>query len=154
MTAGMTQTREQKQRNGLIAMVHIAKKDLCLNPGEYEAILGGFKVTSSRDLDIPQLERLTKYLQRLGWKPLARRHKARPDDDRERLAALRDRVQVEAEMLKNWEARLPGLVKKICGVDNLNWVRSAAKIKRLLVVIATISNNEREAQNDLCGHGF
>lgn len=151
MTAGTLQTREQKQRNGLLAMVHIAKKDLSLNPGEYEAILGGFKVKSSRELSIPQLERLTKYLQKLGWKPLARRHKARPDDDRERLAALRDRVLVEAGMLKNREARLPGLIKKICGVDNLNWVKSAAKIRRLLVVISTIANNEREARNEQTG---
>ena len=151
MNTATAQTREQKQRNGLLAMVHIAKKDLGLNPGEYEAILSGFKVKSSRELSIPQLERLTKYLQKLGWKPLARRRKTRADDDRERLAALRDRVLVEAGTLKNWESRLTGLVKKICGADNLNWVRSAAKIKRLLVVIATISNNEREERNEQTG---
>lgn len=136
-------TPDQRQRNGLLAMVHIAKKDLGLNPGEYEAILRGFKVASSASLSIPQLERLVKYLKHLGWKPLKQRRKARPDNDNEKLAALRARVMEEATNLDNWEARLPGLTKSICGVAALPWVHSAAKLERLLVVLSNVKNADR-----------
>ena len=137
------QTPEQRQRNGLLAMVHIAKKDLGLNSGEYGAILKGFKVESAAKLSIPQLERLVKYLKHLGWKPLKGRRKTRPDSDIERLAALRHRVMDEAKHLDNWEQRLPGLTKSICGVVTVNWVHSAAKLERLLVVIGNIRKAAR-----------
>ena len=61
--------KEHRQRRGLLAKVHIAKKEMGLNSGEYEAILKGFKVESAKDLSIPQLERMVKYLKYLGCKP-------------------------------------------------------------------------------------
>jgi len=134
--------READHRRGLLAKVHIAKKDLGLNEDEYEAILRGFKVESSAHMNIPQLERLVKYLKHLGWKPLRRRRK-RPDDDPTRLEALRKRVLEEAKLLDNWETRLPGLTKFICGVVPLNWVHDARKLERLLVAIRNIRESKR-----------
>ncbi|HOK59218.1 MAG TPA: hypothetical protein PL047_09445, partial [Methanothrix sp.] len=61
---------EARQRRGLLAKIHIAKKDLGLSQDEYELILTGFKVASAAELTIPQLERLVKYLKKLGWRPV------------------------------------------------------------------------------------
>lgn len=134
---------EQRQRNGLLAQVHIAKKDLGLNEGEYESILRGYKVESAGKLAIPQLERMVKYMKHLGWKPLKHRKKNRPADDPERLEALRKRVLEEAKVLPNWETRLPGLVESVAGVNALNWVRDAAKLERLLVIIGNLARMDR-----------
>jgi len=134
---------EIAQRRGLLAMVHIAKKDLGLNEGEYEMILQGFKVASSGEMNIPQLERLVKYLKRLGWKPVrSRRKKPAPVDAR--LAALRARCVEVAKTMDNGEKRLAGLAAKICGFASLTWCRDAAKLERLLAVLGSIKEKETQ----------
>jgi len=126
---------EARQRRGLLAKVHIARKEMGLNAGEYEMILLSFRVSTSADLTIPQLEDLVRLMRRYGWKPARRR---RGDGDDGRLAALRGRVLEEARGVPGWERRLPGLVKRVCGVSTLSWVHSAAKLERLLAVLAKI----------------
>lgn len=136
---------EKAQRRGLLAMVHIAKKDLGLNEGEYEMILRrGFKVTSAGDLNIPQLERLVKYFKHLGWRPLRSRRKKRPADADARLAALRERCVEVAKTIDNGEKRLSGLAAKICGFASLTWCRDAAKLERLLAVLGSIKGKETQ----------
>jgi len=135
---------EKAQRRGLLAMVHIAKKDLMLRDDEYEMILSGFKVASSGELNIPQLERLVKYLKRLGWKPVRSRRK-KPAPAAARLAALRERCVEVAKTLDNGEKRLAGLAAKICGFASLTWCREAAKLKRLLAVLDSIKAKEAES---------
>ncbi len=133
---------EAAQRRGLLAMVHIAKKDLGLNSDEYEMILRGFKVASAGELSIPQLERLVDYLKHLGWKPVRSRRKKRPADHDLRLEALRRRCVEIAKTLDNGEKRLAGLAAKICGFASLTWCRDAAKLERLLAVLGSIKEKE------------
>jgi len=137
---------EAAQRRGLLAMVHIAKKDLALNEGEYEMILAGFKVASSGELSIPQLEWLVKYLKKLGWKPMRRRRRNAPSATSSRkearLDALRRRCVDIAKALENGEKRLAGLAAKICGFASLTWCRDAAKLERLLAVFGSIKEKE------------
>jgi phage gp16-like protein len=141
----MRNASEEAQRRGLLAMVHIAKKDLGLNEGEYEMILRGFKAASSGELAIPHLERLVKYLKRLGWRPLRSRRKKRPADADARLIALRARCVEIAKTLENGEKRLAGLAAKICGFASLTWCRDAAKLERLLAVLGSIKEKEAES---------
>ncbi len=136
---------EKAQRNGLLAMVHIAKKDLMLRDDEYEMILQGFKVASSGELDVPQLERLVKYLKKLGWKPVRSRRKKKAAPADARLAALRTRCVEVAKTLDNGEKRLAGLATKICGFSSLTWCRDAAKLERLLAVLGSIKEKETES---------
>ena len=141
----MQNASEAAQRRGLLAMIHIAKKDLALNEGEYEMILRGFKTASSGELNIPQLERLVKYLKRLGWKPVRSRRKKRPTDATARLDALRRRCVEIAQTLDNGEKRLAGLAAKICGFASLTWCRDAAKLERLLAVLGSIKEKEGQS---------
>lgn len=128
---------EAAQRRGLLAKVHIAKKDMGLNSGEYEAILAGFRVASAGELSVPQLERLVKYLEKLGWKQV-RRLRRKASDRELRLDALRRRCVEIARTIDNGERRLAGLALKICGVSSLTWCRDAAKLERLLAVLGNI----------------
>jgi hypothetical protein len=128
---------EAAQRRGLLAKVHIAKKDMGLNSGEYEAILAGFRCGSAGELSVPQLERLVKCLEKLGWKQV-RRLRRKDGADELRLDALRRRCVEIAQTIDHGEKRLAGLAVRICGVASLTWCRDAAKLERLLAVLGKI----------------
>jgi len=132
------------QRRGLLAKIHIAKTDLGLTDDEYNAILQGFKVESAGKLSIPQMENAIKLFKHYGWKPLrTKRYRAKTADDWAlQAAALKERVEDEIVTIKNGWDRLPGLVKKICGVEALVWCRDPRKLERLLAVIGKIRDRE------------
>lgn len=56
------------RRRGLLALVHIARKELALDDGSYRAVLRRVTgATSSADCTEPQLSRLIDEFRRLGW---------------------------------------------------------------------------------------
>ncbi|MDX9820640.1 MAG: DUF1018 domain-containing protein [Syntrophales bacterium] len=127
---------EARQRRGLLAKIHIAKQQMALSDGEYEMILRSFKVGSAADLSLRQLENMVKLLKHYGWKASVPNRKSKPNEDR--IVALKERVRVLSLGILNGEKRLPGLVKKICGVDSLAWCQDADKLERLLAAIGKI----------------
>ena len=136
-----SQDTQRRERNGLLAKIHVAKKQLGLTDDQYEAVLRGFKVTSARELTIPQLEDLVKYFRRLGFRPIRARWlkppDARPSDDQ--VIALWKRAREIAADIDGGTVRLQGLVKKICGVEVLEWCRDEDKLERLLKVLGEIA---------------
>lgn len=138
------QHKIQRQRRGLLAMAHIAKKDLGMLDDDYRDILvNEFGVASSAALSLSELEDLVARFREKGWQPEGRQ---RSDDERKKkeawLAALRDRAETLSCQLENGEQRLQGLCKSICGVDKLEWCRDAGKLKRLLAVLGHIAGKE------------
>lgn len=134
----MLTAAESKQRRGLLGKIHIAKKQMRLNPDEYEMILRSLKVSTAADLTIDGLEKMVKLLQHYGWKPtrnpLARRESPLP--------ALRMRCVEAASKLENGDKRLAGLALKICGTAQLAWCKDPQKLERLLAVLGNIKREE------------
>lgn len=130
-----------KQRRGLLAKIHIARKELGLNEGEYEMMLRAFKVSTAADLTLPQLEDLVKLLKHYGWKAVKTR---RPAGRAEHFEALRARCLDLAGEIRNGDKRLAGLAERICGTGQLAWCRDAAKLERLLAVLGKIKETESE----------
>ncbi len=143
---GPADARKQR-RNGLFAMVHIALKDLDISDDDYRDILKNeFRVASASALSIPELGDLVDRFREKGWQP-----KAGADSKRQRegkqAVALRERAKAMSCELENGDKRLAGLCKRICGVEKLEWCRDAGKLKRLLVVLGKIAEQEgAEAQ--------
>ena len=137
------QDTQKRERNGLLAKIHVAKKQLGLTDDQYEAVLRGFKVTSAKELTIPQLEELVKYFKRLGFRPVKARwlkpYDEKPSDDQ--VIALWKRAREIAADLPGGTVRLQGLVKKICGVEILEWCRDEDKLERLLKVLGEIARH-------------
>lgn len=134
---------EARQRRGLLAKIHVAKKQMGLNDGEYEMVLRSFRVASSAELSIRQLEHMVKLLQHYGWKGYRPSVKPRTaEHDEHQAAELRKRVLDEVVDLHNGINRLPGLLRKICGVSALEWARDPEKLERLLAVIAKYKKTE------------
>lgn len=136
------EARRKAMRRGLLAKVHIAKKDLRLTDDQYEAVLGRFKVTSAGDLPVRDLEELVKFFKSLGWKPTPRRERGVDERQRAQVLALRHRIRDEAVTIRNWQKRLDGLVKKVCGVDVLDWCWDVPRLERLLKIIREIKEQD------------
>lgn len=134
-----------QQRQGLLAKIHIAKKDMGLTDDQYEAMLAGMKVTSAKDLTILQMEKLVQYLKHYGWKPSKIKRKT-PDRENTRLDALRRRCVELAKEIENGERRLAGLAMTICGVSSLTWCRDINKLERLLAVIGKIKEEGHDVK--------
>ncbi|MBN1830267.1 MAG: DUF1018 domain-containing protein [Deltaproteobacteria bacterium] len=135
----MGEDAEGKQRRGLLAKIHIAKKELGMSDDQYEAILSGFGVESSKDLPLVKLEQLARYLEYLGWKPFRPRRRTNVE---KQITALQDRAVELAGQIENGTARLAGLVKSIGKVDALPWLRDTRKLKQLLSVLQRIRDQE------------
>lgn len=141
-SAGKEADKVRKRRHKLLALVHIAKKEIPLSDDDYRNLLASWGVRSSADLSIPELEKLVKYFESLGFKK-------KVTDPRDpgfavgQIKALQERVMEEAGRLNNGEARLKGLVEKIAKEDDLKACRNVKKLKQLLKVIRLLQNREK-----------
>lgn len=130
---------QKRQRRGLLAKIHIAKKEMGLSDDQYEMVLRASQVASAADMTLTQLETTVKLLKNYGWKPRKSRKAAALAD---RLAALRRRCVEIATGMEDGEKRLAGLAQKICGVGSLTWCHDAGKLERLLAVLGSIKGKE------------
>jgi hypothetical protein len=137
-----TADKLQERRHKLLALVHIAKKEIPLSDDEYRDIIAYWGVGSSADLSIPELEELVKYFESLGFKKKVTDPRD-PGAGVGQIKALRERIKEEAGKLNNGEERLRGLVKKIAKENDLNACRNIKKLKQLLKVIRLLQNREK-----------
>jgi hypothetical protein len=132
----------QDRRHKLLALVHIAKKEIPLSDDEYRDVIAYWGVKSSADMSIPELEELVKYFESLGFKKKVTDPKD-PGIGIGQIKALRERIKEEARKLNNGEERLKGLVKKIAKENDLNACQNIKKLKQLLKVIRLLQNREK-----------
>ncbi|HSQ84399.1 MAG TPA: phage protein GemA/Gp16 family protein, partial [Desulfobacterales bacterium] len=66
-----TADKLQERRHKLLALVHIAKKEIPLSDDEYRDVIAYWGVQSSADMSNPELEELVKYFESLGFKKKA-----------------------------------------------------------------------------------
>lgn len=129
--------RLQRQRNGLLAKVHVAKKELALLEDDYRAILQEeFGVTTAAALTVGELQSLVRRFESKGWVAQSAKRKANDDGQSE---ALKERVGQELLRSDFTPARFRGLVRKICGVDDLAFCNDTGKLKRLLAAMGKIN---------------
>jgi len=130
-----------RRRNGLLALVHIAKKELVLRDDEYRDVLKYWGVKTSAQMSIPELEELVTYFETLGFKKKVSADKGFGSGVGQ-ITALKERVRAEAGKLNNGEQRLKGLVKKIAKTDDLKSCRDVKKLKQILKVVRLLQDRE------------
>jgi phage gp16-like protein len=64
----MDNKRSLRVTPGQLALLHVAKRDLCLDDENYRSILRHYKVETGKDLNMADFEQLMKYLESLGFK--------------------------------------------------------------------------------------
>jgi len=144
-----TNIHESAERNRLLQLIHIAYPQCGLTELAYRDLLreqfgkerfGGGK-PSATFLTIFELQFLVEHFKiRYGWQPRKRTKRGIEETGKRGNQAerLRERAVELAGELENGEARLLGLVRKMCGVDRLEWARDASKLRRLLAVMERI----------------
>lgn len=122
--------RADRQR--LIRLIHVAKRDLQLDDDTYRAILqrvGG--KDSSSDLTVPDLEKVLEHMKRSGFKVRSKAKQPAPAKSSRPLAQDAESKKIRALWLfmhqigvvKNpSEDALASYVKRITGVDALQWI--------------------------------
>jgi phage gp16-like protein len=136
-------SRLSRQRNGLLAIVHIAKKDLGLDDGAYRDVLGFYGVSSASALSVAELEDLVGHFESRGFRKTKDAGRGTTDAGRNRMAeALRARIWEEALGLENGEKRLGGIVKSVANVDDLRFCRNVGKLKRILKIVTVYKKQE------------
>lgn len=122
--------RADRQR--LIRLIHVAKRDLQLDDDTYRAILqrvGG--KDSSSDLTVPELEKVLEHMKRSGFKVRSKAKQPASAKSSRPLAQDAESKKIRALWLfmhqigvvKNpSEEALASYVKRITGVDALQWI--------------------------------
>ncbi len=140
--------RADSRRQGMLAKIHIAKKQLGMEDADYRAMLDGrYGVDSAGKLDIKQLDDLLRFLSRRGFQAPARRRgdraaPAQRDYDRSALmgkieALLAETANAQGRFVP-WDYALAILTRQ-GGPEKLEW----ATTKQLQAVIAALGKNLR-----------
>jgi len=135
----MRAARNPNSQQGLIRLVHVAKRDLALDDETYRAML--MAVTgeaSSADLTVPQLERVLDHMKRSGFTVRHKSPKDRPRDSAHPPGGLSRRIAQDTQSRKIralWlslhdmgavrncsEAALGAYVRRITRCDALQWL--------------------------------
>lgn len=137
----MQSPQEKSRRNKLLAMAHIAPKELGLDGEDVREILAReFKKNSRADLTEMELGYLIDWFRQHGWQAQSAKRRVQSDQ----CEILRTRVYETASHIHNGDRRLRGLAKKILGVDALAWCRDVKRLQRLLAVLEKIKKTEGE----------
>jgi phage gp16-like protein len=116
------------ERSRLIRLVHIAKRDLTMDDAEYRSLLDAWvKKDSAADMTIPELEKVLRYLKSAGFR-VRKGVKSRTLADYPEAKKIRALWLFlhQLELVKNpSEAALAAYVKRIAGVDALQWIDAA-----------------------------
>lgn len=112
-------------RNGDLAKIHIAQKQLGLTREDYEAILWAVaRVRSSKDLDHAGRQRVLDHLKASGFKPAASptsKRPSRPTPAPDKLKLVR-RIRAQLISLKNLpDSYADGIAKQMFGLQFFEW---------------------------------
>ena len=118
------QMKDQRQR--LIRLIHVAKRDLAMDEETYRAALQRVgKKASSSDMTIPELEKVLEHLKRSGFKVRSRKKPSRAlalDAESRKIRALWLFLHQLGAVKNPSEEALAAYVKRITGVDALQWL--------------------------------
>ncbi len=118
-------------RKGLIAKIHVAKKQLALTDENYRDVLRRITgIESSADMSERQLESVVREFARLGFsgkhRPKASGKKRMADEPQARkIRALWLQLKNLDQLSDSSEEALASYVKRMCGIDDLHWITPA-----------------------------
>jgi len=132
-----------EKRNRLLALLHMAKKDLCWSERFYRQLLEvNFNMPTAAALSNDDLTRLLNFIMKeWDWRPEWYIQKKR---NTSQVKVLKQRITQFIPQIIDGEVRLKGLLKKLCGVDRLEWCDDANKLKGLLAALGNIKRKEAQ----------
>ncbi|AXE34041.1 gp16 family protein [Chromobacterium phragmitis] len=118
-----------QDRQRLIRLIHVAKRELALDDDSYRAILQRIgKQASAADLTVPELNQVLEYLKRSGFRVRSKAQAAtqsRPlaqDEQHKKIRALWLFMHQIGVVKNPAESALASYVKRITGRDAMQWL--------------------------------
>lgn len=114
----------------LIKLIHVARRELCMDDDTYRLLLSGMKglggATSTADLSVPNLYRVLEQLKQRGFKvrPSKKQRPLAADDQSKKIRALWLTLKDLGEVRDPSEEALAKFVLKMTGVQALQWLSS------------------------------
>ena len=141
----MTTKTQKEYRNGLIRLIHVARRDLNLDEHNYRAILfaqGGNESLAAMPID--GMKKVLDYLKAQGFKVRTTKtdRKQATGKDASKVRALWLFLHELGAVRDPSEAALTAYVKRIAKVDDVQWMRGERGVK-------TPSGPEFKARQDL-----
>lgn len=137
-------------KKNLIAKIHIAKKDLCLDDETYRDVLERVTgKTSCKDMSLSELKAVIKDLKRLGFRPQQSeasrlKHGRKPTTTPERQPLLDKIEAILADKDLHWHYA-HALAKKMFGVDMVHWL-DAEKLYKVVQALAVYQKRHTNNQ--------
>lgn len=120
-----TMNAKTQDRQRLIRLIHVAKRDLALDDDSYRAILKRIgKQASAANLTVPELEKVLEYLKRSGFKVRSRNSRlSLADDPQSKMIRGLWLELAGMEVVRNpSESALRAFVSRMTQVDLLKWL--------------------------------
>lgn len=114
-----------QDRQRLIRLIHVAKRELILDDDSYRAILQRIgKKASTADLTVPELEKVLEHMKRSGFKVRSKKgDRPQASDDQSKMIRGLWLELAGMEVVRNSsEAALGAFVKRMTKVDTLQWL--------------------------------
>lgn len=114
----------------LIKLIHVARRELCMDDDTYRLLLTGMKglggATSTADLSVPNLYRVLEQLKQRGFKvrPSKKQRPLAADEQSKKIRALWLTLHGMGEVRDPAEEALAKFVLKMTGVQALQWLSS------------------------------
>lgn len=114
----------------LIKLIHVARRELCMDDDTYRLLLSGMKglggATSTADLSVPNLYRVLEQLKQRGFKvrPSKKQRPLAADDQSKKIRALWLTLCGMGEVRDPSEEALAKFVLKMTGIQALQWLSS------------------------------
>lgn len=140
-------------RNQLIKLIHVAKRELCMDEDTYRQLLNTYAgVESTRDMDTKQLNQILDAMKNIGFK--IRTHKKEKltatDDQSRKIRSLWLEMTEEGFIHDRTERAINVYVHRITGVSRLDWLNSSAA-SRVIETLKKWQARERKALEVLQG---
>ena len=120
------------RRLQLIKLIHVARRELCMDDDTYRLMLAGMKgldgATSTADLSVPNLLRVLEQLKQKGFKVRPNKAGKRPladDDQSKKIRSLWLTLHDLGEVRDPSEAALAKFVLSMTRVSALQWLSTA-----------------------------
>lgn len=131
-------------RNGLIAKIKIAQKQLDMVDDAYRAML--VRVTgkdSCAKMGVPELEKVAEEMKRMGFVPLAKSHGTRPRRRSSADPMMRKIEALLASMALHWNYA-HALAKRMYGVARVEWLTD----EHMRGVIAALTKKQQKIKGE------
>lgn len=140
-------------RTQLIKIIHVAKRELCMDEDTYRQLLNTYAgIESTREMNLGQLNQILDAMKKIGFKVRAQKKEklTATDDQSKKIRSLWLEMADEGFIRDCSERAINVYVHRITGISRLDWLNTRAA-SRVIETLKQWQARERKALEALQG---